>query len=203
MGFKVKKTKKQRIVGAISFIIFAFVMFCIIYFLTYFFTLTSSTHEGQKIVESDWQLVIGRTGEYVYSPEYGVIFSFKDNGRFSIETEEGDKIASGFYKLKLDDFDKGTAASGTLKLLTVPFAQDFPEEWEFGELRNDFSFRFIYSQKDRDGNIMYQDDDYNVMSDTMEITTEGALFTLVREGSEEAEAQPTEREHIYPSKAEE
>ncbi len=184
MAFKVKKTKKQRILGALSLILFLFVAFCIIYFLTYFFTLPSTTHEGQKIIESDWYIELGSSNEYVYAPEQGIKFTFKDNGRFSIEYEDGEKIASGFYKIKLDD-DTTEGSSGTIKLLTVPFMQNFPKEWGFGELRNDLLFSFEYTKKDKDGIIIYKDKDNNVMSDVMKITTDDSLFTIVREGSED------------------
>lgn len=196
MGFKIKKTKKQRILGALSFILFAFVVFCIIYFLTYFFTLPSTTHEGAKIVEDDWYIVMGRDGEYSYAPEQGVKFTFKDNGRFSITFEDGTKIASGFYKIKLED-KKGEVANGTIKLLTLPFVQDYPEKWGFGNgLRNDFIFKFVYTTKDKDGKIIYEDKDFNVMSDEIEITTDDALFTLVRKGSEIFEQKPTSKDYF-------
>lgn len=197
MGFKIKKTKKQRILGALSFLLFSVIVFCIIYFLTYFFTLPSSTHEGAKIVEDDWYLVMGREGEYSYSPDQGVKFTFKDNGRFSITFEDGTKIASGFYKIKLDDKIDDNIANGTIKLLTIPFMQDFPEKWGFGNgFRNDFMFKFIYTTKDENGEIIYEDSDYNVMSDQMEITTDDALFRLVREDSEIFEQMPTKAEHL-------
>lgn len=197
MGFKIKKTKKQRILGALSFLLFSVIVFCIIYFLTYFFTLPSSSHEGAKIVEDDWYLVMGREGEYSYSPDQGVKFTFKDNGRFSITFEDGTKIASGFYKIKLDDKIDDNIANGTIKLLTIPFMQDFPEKWGFGNgFRNDFMFKFIYTTKDENGEIIYEDSDYNVMSDQMEITTDDALFRLVREDSEIFEQMPTKAEHL-------
>lgn len=197
MGFKIKKTKKQRILGALSFLLFSVIIFCIIYFLTYFFTLPSSSHEGAKIVEDDWYLVMGREGEYSYSPDQGVKFTFKDNGRFSITFEDGTKIASGFYKIKLDDKIDDNIANGTIKLLTIPFMQDFPEKWGFGNgFRNDFMFKFIYTTKDENGEIIYEDSDYNVMSDQMEITTDDALFRLVREDSEIFEQMPTKAEHL-------
>lgn len=197
MGFKIKKTKKQRILGALSFLLFSVIVFCIIYFLTYFFTLPSSSHEGAKIVENDWYLVMGREGDYSYSPDQGVKFTFKDNGRFSITFEDGTKIASGFYKIKLDDKIDENIANGTIKLLTIPFMQDFPEKWGFGNgFRNDFMFKFIYTTKDENGEIIYEDSDYNVMSDQMEITTDDALFRLVREDSEIFEQMPTKAEHL-------
>lgn len=197
MGFKIKKTKKQRILGALSFLLFSVIIFCIIYFLTYFFTLPSSSHEGAKIVEDDWYLVMGREGDYSYSPDQGVKFTFKDNGRFSITFEDGTKIASGFYKIKLDDKIDDNIANGTIKLLTIPFMQDFPEKWGFGNgFRNDFMFKFIYTTKDENGEIIYEDSDYNVMSDQMEITTDDALFRLVREDSEIFEQMPTKAEHL-------
>lgn len=197
MGFKIKKTKKQRILGALSFLLFSVIVFCIIYFLTYFFTLPSSSHEGAKIVEDDWYLVMGREGDYSYSPDQGVKFTFKDNGRFTISYEDGEKIASGFYKIKLDDKIDDNIANGTIKLLTIPFMQDFPEKWGFGNgFRNDFMFKFIYTTKDENGEIIYEDSDYNVMSDQMEITTDDALFRLVREDSEIFEQMPTKAEHL-------
>ena len=197
MGFKIKKTKKQRILGALSFLLFSVIVFCIIYFLTYFFTLPSSTHEGAKIVEDDWYLVMGREGDYSYSPDQGVKFTFKDNGRFTISYEDGEKIASGFYKIKLEDKINGDIANGTIKLLTLPFVQNFPEKWGFGNgFRNDFMFKFIYTTKDENGEIIYEDSDYNVMSDQMEITTDDALFRLVREDSEIFEQMPTKAEHL-------
>ncbi|MBP1573454.1 MAG: hypothetical protein J6A55_06595 [Oscillospiraceae bacterium] len=197
MGFKIKKTKKQRILGALSFLLFSVIVFCIIYFLTYFFTLPSSSHEGAKIVEDDWYLVMGREGDYSYSPDQGVKFTFKDNGRFTISYEDGEKIASGFYKIKLEDKINGDIANGTIKLLTLPFVQNFPEKWGFGNgFRNDFMFKFIYTTKDENGEIIYEDSDYNVMSDQMEITTDDALFRLVREDSEIFEQMPTKAEHL-------
>ncbi len=170
--------------------LFLFVAFCIIYFLTYFFTLASSTHEGEKIIESDWYIELGTSNEYVYTPEQGVKFTFKDNGRFTISYEDGEKIASGFYKIKLDD-DTSEGSSGTIKLLTVPFMQNFPKEWGFGQLRNDLLFSFEYTQKDSDGVIMYKDEDNNVMSNVMHMTTDDTIFTVVREGSEEFELYKT------------
>lgn len=191
MGFKVKKTRKQKIVGTLSLLLFLFIVFCIVYFLTFFFSLASNTHEGEKIIESDWNIVIQDTG-YGYNAPQGIVFSFEDNGRFSIKYEDGEKIASGFYKIKLDDgLDKMGASSGKIKLLTVPFTTDFPEEWGMGQLRNDISFKFVYSKKDRDGNIIYKDSDYLIQSDTMEFQTKDEIFTLVREGSEEAEQYKT------------
>ena len=79
MGFKVKKTPKQRIVGTLLLLLFLFVAFCIIYFLTFFFTLASNTHEGEKLIESDWKIVITDTG-YGYHAPQGITFTFKDNG---------------------------------------------------------------------------------------------------------------------------
>lgn len=196
MGFKVKKTKKQRIVGAVSLILFLIVAFCIIYFLTYFFTLPSASHEGAKIVESDWYVVLGRQSEYGYSPDQGVKFTFKDNGRFTITYEDGNEIASGFYKINLEE-KKGQVANGTIKLLTLPFMQDYPEKWGFGNgFRNDFIFKFVYTTKDKYGEIIYEDKDFNVMSDELEITTDDAIFNLVREDSEIYKSMPTKKEHI-------
>lgn len=190
MGFKIKKTKKQRILGTLSLLLFLFILICIIYFLTFFFSLASSTHEGEKIIESDWRVVIAEG--YGYNAPQGVIFSFEDNGRFSIKYEDGDKIASGFYKIKLDDdLVKNGPSSGTIKLLTLPFIQDFPDEWEMGQLRSDISFKFIYSNKDRDGLTIYIDDDYNIQSDTLELQTNGEIFKIVREGSEEEKQYKT------------
>ncbi len=197
MGFKIKKTKKQRILGALSFLLFSVIVFCIIYFLTYFFTLPSSSHEGAKIVEDDWYLVMGREGDYSYSPDQGVKFTFKDNGRFTISYEDGEKIASGFYKIKLEDKINGDIANGTIKLLTLPFVQNFPEDWDFGNgFRNDFSFKFIYTTKGKDGNIMYEDEDFNVMSDQMEVISNNKLFHLVREGSDIFKQMPTSKDYF-------
>ena len=185
MGFKIKKTKKQRIVGTLLFLLFAFIIFCICYFLTFFFTLSSTTHEGQKIIESDWKVII--TDGYGYNADQGVIFTFKDNGRYSIKYEDGEKIASGFYKLDIDD-DTTNGSSGVIKLLSVPFIQNFPDEWEMSELRTDIDFKFIYTQYDNEKNIIYKDRDNNIMSDTMEFQTTGTIFKVTRDGSEEAKS---------------
>lgn len=192
MGFKVKKTPKQRIVGTLLLLLFLFIAFCIIYFLTFFFTLASNTHEGEKLIESDWKIVITDNG-YGYHAPQGITFTFKDNGRFSIKYDDGEKIASGFYKIDVEEGDKLTPSSGKIKLLMLPFAQNFPEEWDMNELRSDIDFKYVYSQKDRDGNIMYVDNDNNIMSDTLEFQTTGEIFKLVREGSEEAEAVVTSK----------
>ncbi len=191
MGFKIKKTPKQRIVGTLLLLLFLFIAFCIIYFLTFFFTLASNTHEGEKLIESDWKVVI--TDGYGYNAPQGVIFTFKDNGRFSIKYEDGEKIASGFFKLDVEEGDKMTPSSGKIKLLMLPFMQNFPEEWDMGELRSDIDFKYIYTQEDREGNIVYRDNDNNIMSDTLEFQTSGSIFKLVREGSEEAEEVVTSK----------
>ncbi len=191
MGFKVKKTPKQRIVGTLLLLLFLFIAFCIIYFLTFFFTLASNTHEGQKLIESDWKIVI--TDGYGYNAPQGITFTFKDNGRFSIKYDDGEKIASGFYKIDVEEGDKVTPSSGKIKLLMLPFMQNFPAEWDMSELRSDIDFKYVYTQKDRDGNIMYVDNDNNVMSDTLEFQTKGEIFRIVREGSEEAEAVVTSK----------
>lgn len=191
MGFKIKKTPKQRIVGTLLLLLFLFIAFCIIYFLTFFFTLASNTHEGEKLIESDWKVVI--TDGYGYNAPQGVIFTFKDNGRFSIKYEDGEKIASGFFKLDVEEGDKMTPSSGKIKLLMLPFMQNFPEEWDMGELRSDIDFKYIYTQEDREGNIVYRDNDNNIMSDTLEFQTTGSIFKLVREGSDEAEEVVTSK----------
>lgn len=191
MGFKVKKTPKQRIVGALLFLLFVFIAFCIIYFLTFFFTLASNTHEGQKLIESDWKVVI--TDGYGYNAPQGVTFSFKDNGRFTIKYDDGEKIASGFYKIDVEEGDKLTPSSGKIKLLMLPFMQNFPAEWDMGELRSDIDFKYVYTQEDRDGNLMYRDNDNNILSDTLEFQTTGSIFKLVRDGSEDAKAAVTSK----------
>ena len=191
MGFKIKKTPKQRIVGTLLLLLFLFIAFCIIYFLTFFFTLASNTHEGEKLIESDWKVII--TDGYGYNAPQGVIFTFKDNGRFSIKYEDGEKIASGFFKLDVEEGDKMTPSSGKIKLLMLPFMQNFPEEWDMGELRSDIDFKYVYTQEDREGNIVYRDNDNNIMSDTLEFQTSGSIFKLVREGSEEAEEVVTSK----------
>lgn len=191
MGFKIKKTPKQRIVGTLLLLLFLFIAFCIIYFLTFFFTLASNTHEGEKLIESDWKVVI--TDGYGYNAPQGVTFTFKDNGRFSIKYEDGEKIASGFFKLDVEEGDKMTPSSGKIKLLMLPFMQNFPEEWDMGELRSDIDFKYIYTQEDREGNIVYRDNDNNIMSDTLEFQTTGSIFKLVREGSDEAEEVVTSK----------
>lgn len=191
MGFKIKKTPKQRIVGTLLLLLFLFIAFCIIYFLTFFFTLASNSHEGEKLIESDWKVII--TDGYGYNAPQGVIFTFKDNGRFSIKYEDGEKIASGFFKLDVEEGDKMTPSSGKIKLLMLPFMQNFPEEWDMGELRSDIDFKYIYTQEDREGNIVYRDNDNNIMSDTLEFQTSGSIFKLVREGSEEAEEVVTSK----------
>ena len=191
MGFKIKKTPKQRIVGTLLLLLFLFIAFCIIYFLTFFFTLASNTHEGEKLIESDWKVVI--TDGYGYNAPQGVTFTFKDNGRFSIKYEDGEKIASGFFKLDVEEGDKMTPSSGKIKLLMLPFMQNFPEEWDMGELRSDIDFKYIYTQEDREGNIVYRDNDNNIMSDTLEFQTSGSIFKLVREGSDEAEEVVTSK----------
>lgn len=191
MGFKIKKTPKQRIVGTLLLLLFLFIAFCIIYFLTFFFTLASNTHEGEKLIESDWKVVI--TDGYGYNAPQGVTFTFKDNGRFTIKYDDGEKIASGFFKLDVEEGDKMTPSSGKIKLLMLPFMQNFPEEWDMGELRSDIDFKYIYTQEDREGNIVYRDNDNNIMSDTLEFQTTGSIFKLVREGSDEAEEVVTSK----------
>lgn len=190
MGFKIKKTKKQRIVGAIMMIVFLLVIVAIAYFMPFFFSLSSSSHEGEKIIESDWKVVI--TDGFGYNAPQGVIFSFKGNGRFTIKYEDGEKIANGFYKLKVNKKDEiEPKASGTIKLLTLPFGQNFPEEWDMNNFRSDIEFKFIYLQTDKEGKTIYEDHNYNIMSDTMEFQTTGAIFQVVRDGSEEADAVVT------------
>ncbi len=191
MGFKIKKTPKQRIVGTILLLLFLFIAFCIIYFLTFFFTLASNSHEGQKLIESDWKVVI--TDGYGYNAPQGVTFTFKDNGRFTIKYDDGEKIASGFFKIDVEEGDKMTPSSGKIKLLMLPFMQNFPAEWDMSELRSDIDFKYVYTQEDREGNIVYRDNDNNVMSDTLEFQTTGSIFKLVREGSEEAEEAVTSK----------
>ncbi len=191
MGFKVKKTPKQRIVGTLLLLLFLFVAFCIIYFLTFFFTLASNSHEGQKLIESDWKIVITDTG-YGYHAPQGITFTFKDNGRFSIKYDDGEKIASGFYKIDVEEGDKMTPSSGKIKLLMLPFMQNFPAEWDVGELRSDISFKYVYKEKE-DGAVEYRDSDNNILSDTLEFQTTGEIFKLVREGSEDAEAAVTSK----------
>ena len=191
MGFKVKKTPKQRIVGTLLLLLFLFVAFCIIYFLTFFFTLASNTHEGEKLIESDWKIVITDTG-YGYHAPQGITFTFKDNGRFSIKYDDGEKIASGFYKIDVEEGDKMTPSSGKIKLLMLPFMQNFPAEWDVGELRSDISFKYVYKEDD-DGTVEYRDSDNNILSDTLEFQTTGEIFKLVREGSEDAEAAVTSK----------
>lgn len=191
MGFKIKKTPKQRIVGTILLLLFLFIAFCIIYFLTFFFTLASNSHEGQKLIESGWKVVI--TDGYGYNAPQGVTFTFKDNGRFTIKYDDGEKIASGFFKIDVEEGDKMTPSSGKIKLLMLPFMQNFPAEWDMSELRSDIDFKYVYTQEDREGNIVYRDNDNNVMSDTLEFQTTGSIFKLVREGSEEAEEAVTSK----------
>lgn len=190
MGFKVKKTPKQRIVGTLLLLLFLFIAFCIIYFLTFFFTLASNTHEGQKLIESDWKIVI--TDGYGYNAPQGITFTFKDNGRFSIKYDDGEKIASGFYKIDVEEGDKMTPSSGKIKLLMLPFTQNFPAEWDMSELRSDIAFKYIYKEKE-DGSVEYVDSDNNILSDTLEFQTTGEIFKLVREGSEDAEAAVTSK----------
>lgn len=191
MGFKVKKTPKQRIVGTLLLLLFLFVAFCIIYFLTFFFTLASNTHEGEKLIESDWKIVITDTG-YGYHAPQGITFTFKDNGRFSIKYDDGEKIASGFYKIDVEEGDKTTPSSGKIKLLMLPFMQNFPAEWDVGELRSDISFKYVYKE-DGEGTVEYRDSDNNILSDTLEFQTTGEIFKLVREGSDDAEAAVTSK----------
>lgn len=191
MGFKVQKTKKQKIVGAILAILFFFILFCIGYFLTFFFTLSSSTHEGEKIVDGSWRIAITPEGGFGYHASQGIIFTFKDNGRYTIEYEDGEKIASGFYKLKVKSESSDKESYGVIKLLSVPFMQNFPEEWDMGELRTDIDFKFIYTQRDKKNNIIYKDKKNNIMSDTMELQTSGAIFKIVREGSVDEESYIT------------
>lgn len=191
MGFKVQKTKKQKVVGTILAILFFFLLFCIGYFLTFFFTLSSNSHEGEKIVDGSWRIAITSEGGYGYHAPQGIIFTFKDNGRYTIEYEDGEKIASGFYKLKVESDVGDNESYGTIKLLSVPFIQNFPEDWKMSELRTDIDFKFVYTQRDKKNNIIYKDKNNNIMSDTMELQTTGSIFKIVREGSVDEEAYIT------------
>ena len=207
MGFKIKKTKKQRIVGIVTGVLFLLIMFCIIYFLTFFFSLSSSTHPGQKIIEEDWHVVITENS-HGYNAEQGIIFNFKDNGKYSIEYEDGTKISSGFYKLSVDEIGKNETeriASGKIKLLSMPFMSDFPDEWGFGQLRNDLFFKFDYSydySKDKEGNTIYEDDDYNVMSNVMTLSNSETIFKVVLEGTDEFKELKTSVNSLEDDKTE-